>query len=66
MENGYISTDEEAIAVLKKILERSHVRGNGKSIMATNIDLALIRAIAALEKKIQEESDGRSNNSMQE
>lgn len=51
MENGYISTDEEAIAVLKKILERPHTRGNGKSIMATNIDLALIRAIAALEKE---------------
>ena len=57
MINGYISTDEEAITLLKNILARPHGRGNGKSIMSTNIDLALMRAIAALEKKIQEKKD---------
>ena len=66
MINGYISTDEEAITLLKNILAGPHCRGNGKSIMSTNIDLAIMRAIAALEKKLQEESDGGSNNSMQE
>ena len=57
MENGYISTDEEVIELLKKILAGPHARGNGKSMMSTNIDLALSRAIAALEEKKEKKDE---------
>lgn len=56
-----VFTTEDAIAVLKSLLFRPHARGNGKSIMTTTIDMALCRAIIALEKELKQEKKDDCN-----
>lgn len=48
-------TTEGAIAVLKSMLFRPAARANGKTIMTATIDMALCRAIIALEKELKQE-----------
>lgn len=48
-------TTEGALAILKNMLFRPEPRGNGKTILTATVDMALCRAIIALEKELKEE-----------
>lgn len=50
------STTEGAISVLRTLLSRPHPRANSKSTITATIDMALLKAIAALEKELKEEN----------
>lgn len=48
-------TTEGALAILRHMLFKPRARANGKTIMTMTVDMALARAIAALEKELKEE-----------
>lgn len=48
-------TAEGAASILKNFLLRPHMRGNGKSMITSILDTALLRALISLEKEIKEE-----------
>lgn len=48
-------TTEGALAILRQMLFRPSARANRKIIMTATVDMALCRAIVALEKELKEE-----------
>lgn len=53
-------TTKGALAILKNMLFRPHARANDKVIMTATFDIALCRAIIALEKELKEEKKNES------